>query len=193
MVTPRPHAERGGHVALAHPDARRLSLSLRARGVVPDYRAPDVLRLAPVALYTTDDEVLSLVRILREVLDHPERVEAGDPALATLRASVRRLAHLRTRHAEDRYRSASHQVSTQPGERNMADDKLLANQKTIIENQKKVFANQKKIEANQKTIAGNQKKLDQVLANQKRIATNQARMEENQKKILENQRKILAK
>ncbi|WP_407570545.1 kynureninase [Deinococcus altitudinis] len=68
LVTPRPHAERGGHVSLSHPDARALSASLRNLGVVPDYREPDILRLAPVALYTTEAELEEVVRLLRDLL-----------------------------------------------------------------------------------------------------------------------------
>jgi len=69
VVTPRAPSERGGHVALAHPQARDLSLALRARGVIPDFRAPDVLRLAPVALYNTRAELEQTVQILRALLD----------------------------------------------------------------------------------------------------------------------------
>jgi kynureninase len=69
VITPRAPAERGGHVALAHPEARGVTLALRARGVIADHRAPDVLRLAPVALYTTDADVDGAVAILRDVLD----------------------------------------------------------------------------------------------------------------------------
>lgn len=69
IVTPRAHTERGGHVALAHPGARALSLALREKGVVADFRAPNVLRLAPVALYNTKAELEQTVQILRELLD----------------------------------------------------------------------------------------------------------------------------
>lgn len=69
VVTPRAPERRGGHVALAHPEAQRLSLALRRRGVVPDFRPPDLLRLAPVALYNTEADVDRAVAILRELLD----------------------------------------------------------------------------------------------------------------------------
>ena len=68
VITPRDHARRGGHVSLLHPEARALSAALRARGIIPDYRFPDVLRLAPVAFYTTEDELREVVRVLRELL-----------------------------------------------------------------------------------------------------------------------------
>lgn len=66
--TPREHARRGGHMVLEHPDAQLLSLALRRRQIVPDYRAPNLLRLAPVALYTTEAELDETVRVLRELL-----------------------------------------------------------------------------------------------------------------------------
>ncbi len=69
IVTPRAPDRRGGHVAVRHPDAARLSRALRARGVVPDHRPPDVLRLAPVAFYTLDEEIDRVVEVLRELLD----------------------------------------------------------------------------------------------------------------------------
>jgi len=67
-------------VVLEHPDARLLSLALRERRITPDYRAPDLLRLAPVALYNTEAELDETVRVLRELLDtgaHREITRAG--------------------------------------------------------------------------------------------------------------------
>ncbi len=65
---PREDAKRGGHVALEHEEAYRISLALRDNNVVPDYREPNVLRLAPVALYNTFEEVYELVEILEEIV-----------------------------------------------------------------------------------------------------------------------------
>jgi len=81
VVTPREPGRRGGHVALAHPEALRLSLALRRRGVTPDFRPPDLLRLAPVALYNTEADVDRAVAILRELLDSGAHLEeaAGGP------------------------------------------------------------------------------------------------------------------
>lgn len=67
--TPRAGAERGGHVALEHPEAVRICKALKARGVVPDFRFPNVVRLAPIALYTSYQEVWRVVQILREIME----------------------------------------------------------------------------------------------------------------------------
>jgi len=66
--TPREDDRRGGHVALVHPEALRLAEALRARGVIPDFRPPDIVRIAPVALYNTYAELWTLVRDLREIV-----------------------------------------------------------------------------------------------------------------------------
>jgi kynureninase len=66
--TPREAERRGGHVALEHPEARTLSSALHARGVVTDFREPNVIRLAPVALYTSYADVWRAIDIVRELL-----------------------------------------------------------------------------------------------------------------------------
>ena len=60
--------------------SRRQELALRARGVVADFRQPDVIRLAPVPLYNTFHEVWRVGRILEEVLSAEGRVQGALPA-----------------------------------------------------------------------------------------------------------------
>ncbi len=70
--TPREDERRGGHVALEHPDAVRIAAALRGRGVIPDFRPPNVVRLAPIPLYTTYEEIWRTVEILRQIVDDGE-------------------------------------------------------------------------------------------------------------------------
>ena len=42
---------------------------LAARGVIADYRAPDIIRVAPIPLYNTFHECWRLATILSEVAD----------------------------------------------------------------------------------------------------------------------------
>ena len=63
---------RGGHVALVHPEGLRIAEALRGRGVVPDFRPPDIIRVAPVALYNTYAEIWELVHHLRDIIDTSE-------------------------------------------------------------------------------------------------------------------------
>ena len=43
----------GGHIYLEHAEAARICKALKANGVIPDFRAPNGVRLAPVAFYIT--------------------------------------------------------------------------------------------------------------------------------------------
>jgi len=65
--SPRKSSQRGGHVALEHPEAYRISLALRDRGVVPDFREPNVIRLAPMALYNTFEDIQKVISILYDL------------------------------------------------------------------------------------------------------------------------------
>jgi kynureninase len=66
--TPRESSRRGGHVALEHPRARQLAQALPPRGVVVDFREPNSIRLAPVALYTSFVDVWRAVETVRDIL-----------------------------------------------------------------------------------------------------------------------------
>lgn len=65
---PRDDARRGGHVCLEHPEAVRICKSLKENRIIPDFRAPNVIRLAPIALYTSYEDVWNVVRILKEII-----------------------------------------------------------------------------------------------------------------------------
>ena len=67
--TPREGARRGGHVAVEHPDADRVSQALRERGVVVDYRPPNVIRICPAPLYVGFEDVFAVAEQLRKVVD----------------------------------------------------------------------------------------------------------------------------
>jgi kynureninase len=70
VVTPRDPARRGGHVTARVPDARGVTEELTARGVVPDFREPDLLRLGLAPLTTSFAELHAGLVVLDEVLAH---------------------------------------------------------------------------------------------------------------------------
>ena len=70
--TPREAARRGGHVAVEHEEALRISEALRSRGVIPDFRPPNVIRIAPIPLYNTYHEIWRVVQHLKEIVEKRE-------------------------------------------------------------------------------------------------------------------------
>ncbi len=72
LGTPLEEKQRGGHVAVEHSEAARITKALKERGIIPDFRCPNVIRLAPIALYTTYLEVWQVVQSLKEIIDNRE-------------------------------------------------------------------------------------------------------------------------
>jgi kynureninase len=73
LASPRPPDERGSHVALAHPDGARIARALREQAaVIPDFRAPDRLRLGPAPVATRFADAWDAIDRLRHL------VESGD-------------------------------------------------------------------------------------------------------------------
>jgi kynureninase len=67
-VTPRDPAARGSHISFRHPHAYALAQALIERGVIGDFRDPDILRLGLTPLYLTHEEIWRAGEILGEVL-----------------------------------------------------------------------------------------------------------------------------
>lgn len=67
---PREDSHRGGHVALEHTDAIRINEALKAANVIPDFRYPNVIRLAPVPQYTRYIDVYELVERIKNIMDN---------------------------------------------------------------------------------------------------------------------------
>ncbi|SIS45899.1 kynureninase [Salimicrobium flavidum] len=75
VANPREDHRRGGHVYLEHPEAARITKALKVEGVIPDFRNPNGIRLAPTALYNTFEDCLQTVNILRMIMEE-KRYEA---------------------------------------------------------------------------------------------------------------------
>jgi len=69
LITTREPERRGSHVSITHPEGYRIMQALIARGVIGDFRAPDVLRFAITPLYLGFEDVWRAVEILAEVME----------------------------------------------------------------------------------------------------------------------------
>jgi kynureninase len=79
IVTPREPKRRGGHVALARDEESiRINACLKKRGVIPDFRFPNIIRLAPIALYNSYHEIWKVVDILKDIMEKEEYLQMED-------------------------------------------------------------------------------------------------------------------
>jgi len=69
ILTPRDPAARGCQLSLLVKEGARAAFdAIRKRGILPDFRQPDVIRMAPVPMYNTFEEVWRVGTALAEVL-----------------------------------------------------------------------------------------------------------------------------
>ena len=77
LATPRDPGARGSQVSFRHPEGYAIMQALIARGVIGDFRAPDILRFGFTPLYLGPEDVARAVAVLSEVMatrawDRPE-------------------------------------------------------------------------------------------------------------------------
>jgi kynureninase len=69
ILTPEKAGERGCQVSLAIKNGKQVFDYLSENGVFSDWREPDVIRIAPVGLYNTFEEVWRFGQILKSAID----------------------------------------------------------------------------------------------------------------------------
>ncbi len=77
LATPRDHAMRGSQVSFRHPDAFAIMQAMIARGVIGDFRAPDIIRCGFTPLFVDEGDVDRATTIIAEIMqnrlwDRPE-------------------------------------------------------------------------------------------------------------------------
>ncbi len=72
LATPRDAGQRGSQVSFTHPQGYAIMQALIARGVVGDFRSPDILRFGFAPLYVSYADVVRSIEILHEVMDSSE-------------------------------------------------------------------------------------------------------------------------
>jgi len=68
LASPREPARRGSHVVFAHAEGYAVMQALIARGVIGDFRAPDLMRFGFAPLYNTHVEVIRAAATLADIL-----------------------------------------------------------------------------------------------------------------------------
>ena len=68
LITPAEASARGSHISYAHPEGYRIMQALIARGVIGDFREPDVIRFGLTPLYLGFEDVWRAVDILAEIV-----------------------------------------------------------------------------------------------------------------------------
>ena len=68
LASPTDPSMRGSHLVFAHPNAYALMQALIARGVVGDYREPDLVRFGFTPLYTGYEEIVRAASIIADVM-----------------------------------------------------------------------------------------------------------------------------
>ena len=69
LAAPRDPKKRGSQVSFAHEHGYAVMQALIARGVIGDFRAPNIIRFGFTPLYTSYQDVFAAVTILAEILD----------------------------------------------------------------------------------------------------------------------------
>jgi kynureninase len=70
LVTPREHGLRGSQVAFAHPEGYAVMQALIDRGMIGDFRAPDLIRFGITPLYVGESDIRGAISILAEILNN---------------------------------------------------------------------------------------------------------------------------
>lgn len=70
--TPRDPHRRGGHIAVEHKEGFRINEALKQKNIIPDFRPPHTIRIAPIPLYNTYHEIWEIVQKLKEIMKHKE-------------------------------------------------------------------------------------------------------------------------
>ncbi|MFM2193352.1 MAG: hypothetical protein RLZZ460_22 [Chloroflexota bacterium] len=68
LLSPRASGERGGQVSFTHDEGYRIMQALISRGVIGDFRAPNILRFGFSPLYVSFADIDRAVEILAEIL-----------------------------------------------------------------------------------------------------------------------------
>jgi len=68
LGSPEDQEQRGSHVSLCHPESYRINQAMISLGVIPDFRAPDSIRLGIAPLYTSFEDIYKAIDIVEKIV-----------------------------------------------------------------------------------------------------------------------------
>jgi kynureninase len=71
LLSPPEASRRGNHVAFYHPQAYALSKAMMVKGIMCDYRAPDLIRMSVNPLYINREDLERASAIIGSILKRP--------------------------------------------------------------------------------------------------------------------------
>lgn len=69
LATPRDHNQRGSHASFKHTEGYAIVQALIDRGVIGDYREPEIMRFGVTPLYLGYEDIWNAVEILRDIME----------------------------------------------------------------------------------------------------------------------------
>ena len=73
IITPQKPDRRSGHISITHTnETYRINEALKNKGVIPDFRPPAMIRIAPSPLYNTFYDVWKVVNFLNDIMENEE-------------------------------------------------------------------------------------------------------------------------
>jgi kynureninase len=72
LASPRDGTKRGSQVGFRHPEGYAVMQALISRGVIGDFRAPDIMRFGVTPLYIGEAEIIGAAKHLEDILNSNE-------------------------------------------------------------------------------------------------------------------------
>lgn len=84
LASPENASQRGGHVSYRHPEGHAIYQAIKRKGIISDFRTPDILRFGITPMYLRYRDIYNAVMRIKEVM----ATKAWDKAAYKIRATI---------------------------------------------------------------------------------------------------------
>ncbi|MEM1121605.1 MAG: kynureninase [Bacteroidota bacterium] len=84
LASPKDDNRRAGHVAYRHEQGHGIYQAIKKRGIISDFRTPDILRFGITPMYLRFQDIFQVVQVIKEVM----ATEAWDNPAYQIRAAI---------------------------------------------------------------------------------------------------------